>query len=40
MLTVACCAGFTALAQQMNVTGTVTDQAGMPIIGAVVHIER
>ena len=39
MLTVACCAGFTALAQQMNVTGTVTDQAGMPIIGAVVHIE-
>ncbi len=38
VLTVALCAGFEALAQDHKVTGTVTDQTGLPVIGAVIQV--
>ena len=38
-LSVALCAGFTGFAQEIEVTGTVTDQSGLPVIGAAIQIE-
>ena len=39
MLSVTLCAGFTVFAQEIGVTGRVTDQSGLPVIGAAIQIE-
>ena len=38
VLTVALCGCYTAFAQQVKVTGTVTDITGVPVIGAFIQV--